>query len=493
MSTLTTFYKKTSEKLDLPFLLFLLAISPNKIYLKLLALLLIFAMRPRFDFLFSRKLPLFYPLIILLATLQFLVFGHDFSTEHMLVFFTGILYWTLCYGYLYQASLFAGSNSNAKINGTLAAFVVLNFLFCVFNYFSVCVKAHTLLPFLESEGGDYGPSTGDYIYGLFGQPSYINSIVCFLLALYFIHKNKPGMFFLATFSALLSFSNIINIIFVVALVTYAAFSASRRKYMLALANIVLCIVTYMVLNPNNFNYVRKTIGLSVNNEKEIMPEVVTAKKSKGESKQARLKYVNDSSAASQKIVLSDRDELFNRNYDRYVTYRDADIKTAPGKKIALLQTLTFMKKNPIEAVFGAGIGNFSSRLAFQFSGRDSSRLFMKLPKYAHGYYFMNHLLIYDYMRQLPNEYHSIKHFPNNFLSQLLGEYGLIGLGLFLVFYLWYFYKRIRNKLYFLIIWLCAAGFLMLDYMYEFFNVMLIVELLMFIEIKQQQEPEATKE
>ena len=492
MSILTTYYKKISEKIDLPFLLFLLAIAPNKIYLKLLALLLIFAIRPRFDLLFSRKLPLFYPLVALLATLQFLVFGGDFSAEHVLVFFTGILYWALCYGYMCQTSLFASSNSNARIDATLSAFVLLNFLFCVLNYFSVCVKAHTLFPFQEPEGGDYGPSTGDYIYGLFGQPSYINSIVCFLLALYFLHRNKPGMFFLATFSSLLSFSNIINIVFVVALVIYALFSANRRKYALVLANIGLCIATYMILNPNNFNYVRKTIGLSVNNEKEIMPEVVTAKKSKGESRQARLKYVNDSTAANQKIVLSGRDELFNRNYDRFVTYRDADIKAAPGKKIALLQTLQFMKHKPVAAVFGAGIGNFSSRLAFQFSGRDSSRLFMKLPKYAHGYYFMNHLLIYDYMRQLPNEYHSIKHFPNNFLSQLLGEYGLIGLGLFLVFYLWYFYKRIRNKPYFLVIWLCAAGFLMLDYMYEFFNVMVIVELLLFLEIKQQ-EPAEIKE
>lgn len=491
MSTLIHLYKKLSEKIDLPFLLFLLALSPNKIYLKLAALLLIFALRPRFDGLLSRRLPLFYPLIILLATFQFLAFGGDFSAEHLLVFFTGILYWTLCYGYLCQTSLFTNLNNNHRINATLSAFVLLNFLCCVFNYFNVCVKAHTLLPFQEPEGGDYGPSTGDYIYGLFGQPSYINSIVCFFLALYFIHRNQPRMFFLATFSALLSFSNIINIVFIVALVIYALFSASKRKYILVLSNIGLCIATYITLNPNNFSYVSKTIGLSVNNETEIMPEIVTAK-AKGAGKKARLKYVNDSTAANQKIVLSGRDELFKRDYEGYITYRDADIKAAPGKKIALLQTLRFMKQNPTAAVFGAGIGNFSSRLAFQFSGRDSSRLFMKLPKYAHGYYFMNHLLIYDYMRQLPNEYHSIKHFPNNFLSQLLGEYGMIGLALFLFFYLWYFYKRINNKAYFLVIWLCASGFLMLDYMYEFFNVMVFVELLMFMEIKQQQEPGETK-
>jgi hypothetical protein len=236
--------------------------------------------------------------------------------------------------------------------------------------------------------------------------------------------------------------------------------------------------------------VRKTIGLSVNNEKEIMPEVIIEKPgSKTKKGPTRVKYVNDSSAARQKISMIDRDALFNNDYTHFKTYYPVDIKSDPGKKIAILQTFQFIRHNPSAAFVGAGIGNFSSRLAYQFSGRDSSRLFMKLPRYCHGYYFKNNLLIYDYMRQLPNEYHSIKHFPNNFFSQLLGEYGLTGVILFLVGYVFFFYRRVHSKTFFFILVFCVSGYLMLDYLFEFFNVIVLVEILLFMEIRQREDTE----
>ena len=178
--------------------------------------------------------------------------------------------------------------------------------------------------------------------------------------------------------------------------------------------------------------------------------------------------------------------MFNRTFSEFKTYYPVDISLSPGKKVAVLQTFQFLKNNPDAAIFGAGCGNFSSRLAFQFSGRDSSRLFRKLPNYCSGYYFKNNLLVYDIIESLPTEYHSIKHFPNNFLSQLIGEYGLIGLLLFIYFYFYYYYKLNTNKVFFFLFFFTISGYLMLDYLFEFFNVMVFFELLMFINIKQQQ-------
>ena len=489
MTALINLYKKVMEKVDLPFLLFILTISSNKIYLKIFALILIFILRPKFNFFFSRKLPLFYPLIIILSVFQFLVFGGDFSSTHLLVFFVGVLYWFICYAYMFQAYLFVEQNTFEKINNTIIIYVILNFCFCLFNYFQICIQTHTLFPFLLGEG-EFGASTGDHITGIFGRPSYVNAIINTLLAIYFIHNKKAGLFILASFAALLSFANIINLIFIGVLFIYLVFADDNRKRLIIGLNILLCFLMYFFISPDNYIYVKKTIGLSVGHEREIMPDVISApENSKPVLAPQSVKYVNDSSAANQKILMIRRDLLFNSDYKHYKTYYPVDIKSAPGKKIAVLQTINFLKDKPSALFFGAGVGNFSSRLAYQFSGRDSSRLFMKLPHYCSGYYFKNNLLIYDSMRQLPNEYHSIKHFPNNFLSQLLGEYGLIGFVLFFFCYIYFFFKRSNSRLFFFTLLLCVGAYLMLDYLYEFFNIMVIVEMLLFIDCKQKQKSE----
>jgi len=488
MTQLIHFYKRVAEKADLPFLLFLLTISSNKIYLKVVALLLIFALRPKFNFMFNKKLPYFYPLIAILATVQFLFFGRDFSLPHFVAFGVGLLYWLICYAYMYQSYLFTKQNSMARIDQTLKIYVILNFAMCLFNYVSICIKTNSPFPFFLGEG-TYGPSTGDHITGLFGHPSYINAIVNALFALYYIHHKKMGLFLLTTFCALLSFANVINLVFIGILIVYLFIAGDNRKRVFIVINLAICVVMYLFVSPDNYIYVKKTIGLSVGNETEIMPQVITSKfrDERFAKVPARVSYVNDSSAARQQIMMFDRSFFFHRSFDEYRSYAPADIKSSPGKKIAIMQTIGFVKANPVAAMFGAGMGNFSSRLAFQFSGRDSSRLFSHLPKYCSGYYFQNNLLIYDHMIMLPNEYHSIKHFPNNFFSQLLGEYGIIGVLLFLLFYLWFFYKRVNSRLFFFLLLSCVGCYLMLEYLYEFFNVMTIFELLLFIDCKQKQD------
>lgn len=489
MNLLRNIYQRISVHIDLPFILFLLAISPSKVYLKAVALVIIFALRPKFDFSILKKIPLFYPLILLLATIQFFFFNSDFSTDHFIVFFVGCIYWFFCYAYLYQTWIFVNENTFEKINKSLGLFVIINAIVCFYNYFDICLRAHTFFPFLQYPG-DFGASTGDYIQGIFGVPSYLNSIINSLFALYFLKHKKIALFFLSSFILLLTFANIINLIFIGILIVYAVFLNDNRRRMYIALNLLLCLSMYKFVSPDNYNYVRKTIGLSVNDEIEIMPEVVIASP-KDTSLQANapttVKYVNDSSAAKQKILMIDRAQLFHKNYDEFKTYHPVDIKSSPGKKIALVQTAKFLKENPSKAIFGAGMGNFSSRLAYQFSGRDSSRLFMRLPKYCSGYYFQNNLLIYDSMRQLPTEYHSIKHFPNNFLSQLLGEYGVLGLLIFVVFYVYYFFKRAHNKVFIVLLIGCIGSYLMLDYFFEFLNVMVIFELICLIEAKKKPD------
>lgn len=482
-------YKSLLEKIDIPFLLFLITISSNKIYLKAVALVLIFALRPKFNFFFNKRLSLFYPIIAIYSVLHFLLFDRNFELNYLLLFTVGIVYWITCYAYMFQTYLFVQDNNLPKVNRTLSVYMLINFSIILYNYMSVCVSAHSLTPFAQ-EDGSFGTSAGDYIWGLFGAPSYINSMASSLLALYFLNIKHYRMFLISCFVVFLPFANVITMVFLAVLFLFIFLRGEAMRRIMIAGAFVMCFLLYYFVSPNNFSYMQKTVKLSLSKNEEIMPKVElveTKDTTKLKPEPEKVKYVNDSSAAKQKVVVDNRNALFNKDYSAFKKFYPINLKTMGGKKIAVMQTLNFLKENPKALIFGAGMGNFSSRLAFQFSGRDSSRIFKRVPKYASGYYYKNHLLVFDAMSGLPPEYHSIKHFPNNFFSQLVGEYGLIGMGLFLVLYLWFFYKRFKNKYFFVVLLICISSFLMLDYLFEFFNVMVIFEIVMYCEIKRQEE------
>ncbi len=479
-------YREFLGKIDLPFLFFLLTISSNKIYLKVIALVLIFVLKPKIEWRLVKEMPLFYPGMAAIAILQFLIFNNDYSVIHFMVLFTGVGYWIISFLYMYQAVSFVKQNEVKRMDYTLYSFVLINLTVCIINYISISVHAGTLFPFW-SQNELYGASSGDYLTGLFNRPSYINAIISSLFALYFLDQKKRGWFVICLLTALISFANIFNLIFVFILLLFGFWAENAKQRITAFAGVILCFLMYVIVSPDNYNYIKKTIGLSVNDEQEIMPQVVMDSDGKAKQLPVSVKYRNDSSAGRQKIRMIDRNLLFKKDFSAFRTYDTVDITRDPGKKIALLQTFRMLADKPINLIAGAGVGNFSSRLAFQYSGRDSSRLFLKLPKYTSGLYYKNHLLIYDSMRQLPNEYHSIKHFPNNFLSQLLGEYGLAGVCAFLLFYVLYFFKRFNSKRFVTLFFLCILSYLMLDYLFEFFNVMLIFEVLLLASIRKQNE------
>ena len=73
-------------------------------------------------------------------------------------------------------------------------------------------------------------------------------------------------------------------------------------------------------------------------------------------------------------------------------------------------------------------------------------------------------------------------FPNSVLNQLIGEYGLIGFLLFIIFYLYYFLKRYKELSYGLMLLPIFLFFLFTDYWFEAFNIVVIFEIMMFVDI-----------
>jgi hypothetical protein len=168
--------------------------------------------------------------------------------------------------------------------------------------------------------------------------------------------------------------------------------------------------------------------------------------------------------------------------------RQEDIKKRkmPGKTLALEQTTGFLKQHPFRLFLGAGMGNFSSKLAFRATGLKVAGGYPVNFLYVHPDFRNNHLRLYlDYFSK-DAELHSFTNSPNSVYDQLLAEYGLTGIGFFLFFYVGYFIrKRIRTGYGFPLLLLLLGAFIA-EYWFEQLSIVILFELLMLINKKETE-------
>src|ERR1043165_531745 len=89
-------------------LLFLLLFLDVKLVVKFSAIVLIYFLQPDFRFGFrlkSSRLPLFYPLVILIALFNTFLYSHFFQLNYLTVLLFGIGIWTACILVIHQLKL----------------------------------------------------------------------------------------------------------------------------------------------------------------------------------------------------------------------------------------------------------------------------------------------------------------------------------------------------------------------------------------------------
>jgi O-antigen ligase len=84
-------------------------------------------------------------------------------------------------------------------------------------------------------------------------------------------------------------------------------------------------------------------------------------------------------------------------------------------------------------------------------------------------------------------FHSISNNPASVYDQLLAEYGLLGLLAFLICYLGYFLKRYKHLTYGLPLVAFLAMVLVTDYWFEQLSIMIVFELMLFLNIKEREQ------
>ncbi|HEV3414412.1 MAG TPA: hypothetical protein VG101_18155 [Puia sp.] len=487
MSNLTRAKEFVLKEMYLPLFLFLLVFTIDKITLKFAGIALLYLLHPDFNFRSDvRKVPLFYPLLLLLEVLKFLLLNRDFSAGHTISFLLGALFWIISFLSLHQMRSIVDQVKAERIDRTLTVFFLINAAISLLQLLMAMYSSGTINPY-NFKTTNFGNSTGDLIKGIFLGPSYLNMMISSFFLFFFLVRQNYRLALAAFLVILLTTSNLCNMILLPVLVAFLIFSRRKKARVWAAGFLALFAAFYLLVTPSNLKYIRSSILVPKKQQEEMIAY----------EKKALLLQRKRRSTIGMADSGSDVPAYSAANVDALIGYPMDSIPDSaimltgkPGKLQSFKQTLSYITSGPRPLLFGAGMGGFSSFLALRMSDADreeGSRLFKYLPTYMAPPFMQNHYRIYKALYSLPREFHSVKHFPNSFLDQLFGEYGLVGVALFLLTYAWFFISRFRQLSYGRYLLFLLGGYLVIDYLFEYLSVVSVFELLIFCDLRRAKE------
>ena len=531
--------KNQIAKIDWPILVFLIVFLNVKLVIKLLAIVFIYLVRPNFKFNFSlkqKRLPLFYPFIIVLGIVSSILFPAPATLNHFIVILTGVGFWVLCLLALHQIKLAVEKNDTPVLNNTILVFFVLNIIVSFCNYLSIVIEIGDLNPYrYQGNFQKYFISTGDYIRGITFDTSSANAMINAFAVVYFLEKKNAVCLFLSMSALLLTASNFTNLILVVTLCfVFFKQSNSDQKSLIVVCFTMLAIFLAKI-SPQNDNYfvggiskyllhdkhhpqqAEKKIPLAEKPDSILNTEDRMQKKaqlyldslSRVELGIGTLVPVNSNTIANKPFIPSPsiHSAPFQRKHDTTALQKSLFVFAAqqliyikpdtsfwdnnplPGKILAAQQTLAFIKKNPAKLILGNGMGNFSSKLAFRSTALNIAGGYPIRFRYISENFKLNHLELFLRFFTSDRENHSIINTPNATYDQLITEYGIVGLLGFVFLYFLFFLKNIHQRSFGIPVLLIMASAFFTDYWFEQLSIVIIFEYLMFVSIAENKQME----
>jgi hypothetical protein len=510
-------------------LVFLILLCNYRFSFKIAALAGIYFYRP--DFKFKRDGIFFFYLAMIALGIVNSAFFHVRDTAGQWgVLFTSSLIWTGGLLAYHQIRLFTEKSDPVRLLNTIKVLAVVNLLVSLFDLLKVMVATGAVNPYAQISAPPYGISSGDLIGGVFGGMHLVNTILSAFLLITFIYYGNFTFVLICLIPFLLTGSNFSTLMLAVMLI-YAIITLKNtvRKYY-ALFCLPVIILFYIKVAPENARYMSNLIAKMITREPQSS-EVVQAQPAnvpplmqrldKEQLIQLYLEYkrrqgaklnsnLNDEHLQIyRKIAHYEQDrktfEIENTNYVffkkdsiknaklnsefyEYGKLRQYDFNREAGKVTSFRQTISYLKENPANMMFGAGPGGFSSRMAF-ISSRivDDSRLLMLAPKYETAEFRQNHKSIFKYLMFLDDESHSIINLPFSWYNQVAGEYGLLGILAFILLYLLYFVRILPLSRCGRILLPAMIAFFLFDYWFERLSVMVVFEMLMLLDLKFSEE------
>ena len=497
--------KNTIERLhvDWMLLVFLIGVTNVKLYVKAAVVLAYIAYLLYKKVSFPRRLPgvsPFYLFVLVAGTFSSLINGSFNVHGYWLGFVLGGAQWLIAGAASYLLYIVVASKDHKETEATIKAFFVINGIFCLYQIFQMAILSGGHFPYWYWDASDqFGSSTGDHVRGVFGSNSLTNAAINILGALYFIYNKELRWAIFCAVIMMLCTSNMTLAFFVLTTILMIVFAKQRAVKINALIVIVCMIVLYPILSPSNISYLRttyhekylisdtletadrgaaqrhSTIIRSNNQELDYPAELMDMKY------YATLHLKPNSNVALEQGSI----KYFLR---RWYGYKDdeempPELKHMPVKVFSVKQVIDYNTSSLSHFVFGAGIGNFSSKLAIKMTGLGLQGYYPPNYIYISKDFFQYHFCTLLYVLSQPVSQHSIINMPFSVYGQLAGEYGLIGVIITIIFYIGFFVKNRKYLSYGRYLWVPIAMYWGFEYWLEMISLMVIFELLMFSNIK----------
>jgi hypothetical protein len=534
-------FQNRLSTIDWQLLAFLVLFLNVKLVVKVIAIILVYILRSDFKFGFGIKhsrLPLFYPIVVGIALFNWIISGLLTNLNYSLAILTGILFWILCILAIHQVKLAVEKNEPAVIHQTLLVFFLINILASVAVYGSIIWETGAINPYrYQGNFQKYFIGTGDYIKGITLDTSTTNAVINAFGVIYFLIRNKYSWALLCMVILLLTGSNITNMLLGCTLLYIFLFQSNKAQKSIIVVCLLCFVVFFSKISPQNTSYIttayEKVFNKQPTNAKQPVKNIRLTEKpdsilSAEEKKQKTAMLYLDSmyknmlakinTATSHDSGLTSQDSLkqkpiipepsihsapFQHRYDttvfqeKLIDFIKADSieqsvsafkkYRVPGKMIALLQTLDYFKLHPLKILTGAGMGIFSSKLAFRISALKIAGGYPAKYAFISNDFKNNSLALYLNYFTATADRHSLINTPNSTFNQLMSEYGAAGLLAFLLFYLGFFLKLYKQLSYGIPLLILMTGLFFMEYWFEQLSVIILFELLLFLNIKENKK------
>lgn len=421
----------------------------------------------------------------------------------------GAVQWLAGGAILYLLYLTARQKSFEVLLATAKAFFALNALISLVQFGGLIVEAHHPFPYWYYDTGlKYGASTGDRLTGLCFNNSLNNAGISLMGLLLFAYRGRLGWAALCLLILMMCTSNVVTFGLMLLLVLMVIFGGRKGLRLDALKLLLLTIVIYPLLSPQNFLYIRGIVGrLTQKSQPFIAAErpdadslLVDTSGALHQPLRSMSLHVSDRMLRSMPerfIALRHMSDTMEKPGWSYLVLEPAALRPAfeqwygvppehtllahygkPAKMFAIRQTATYLNESPTHWLFGAGMGNFSSKLAIKMTGLRLQGGFPEKSIYISRPYMEYHFYTLMYVLSRDVQEHSVINMPGSTYLQIAGEYGLVGLLLFALLYLrWFWMKSGRFKAG---RWLLLAllGLLWLDYWFEMMTLTVVMEFIL---------------
>jgi hypothetical protein len=520
------------SRIDPKLLIFLILVLNIKLLFKVLAIVAIYIIRPNFRFKIKwsdSRLPIFYLLVAAIAVINFFLFGNYDEAKQYYVLAFGLGFWCASFLVIHQLQLFVEENDPEITHNTISLFFLCNALASVANYSMLVIETGAINVYqYQGDFQKYFISTGDMIRGLTFDTSTTNALLNALGVIYFLYRNKFLRCLLCMAVLLFTGSNFTNILIVSALLFVFCFKNNRIIKSIIIVCLVMLAVFLARISPQNNEYIIRvfkqisgkpiTIDTSSISADDTIRRPLSFEERRTKiatdyldslSQELRKKRTRktDTIASYIKTDILKTDlnaEEFQRKLDTtdlqkslLLAYRKSynasdslslgqQRSKLPGKLLAMKQTVNYLETHPTQIALGAGMGKFSSKLAFRATGLQIAGSYPKKLAVVEDRFSKNHLALwYNYFSR-DIELHSVTNTSNSVYDQMLGEYGVIGLILLFSTYIFFFLKRVGRRSYAYPILIIMLGAFFMEYWFEQLSLVVIIELLLLLDIRNKK-------